>query len=252
MKIIEKLTTKANDNWNAPSVTIAFLGDSVTQGCFELYLKEDGNIETVFDKNSSYPVYLGQLLSVLYPTVPVNLINGGVSGGNAAHGLSRLEQDVLCHRPDLTVVCFGLNDCHAGDEKIPRYVNALDGIFTRLQEEGSEIIFMTPNMMCTRLSCLLKNDKELEFAEKICTLQNNGTLTRYLNAAKELCQKKNIPVCDVYAKWQTMHAAGVDVTTLLSNYMNHPTREMNRLFAISLVETMMGGNDCGSDHEKAV
>ena len=35
-----------------------------------------------------------------------------------------------------------------------------------------------------------------------------------------------------------MYECGVDVTELLSNKINHPTREMNWLFAYSLVETM--------------
>ena len=33
MKILEKLAAKAADNSGAPGVTLAFLGDSVTQGC---------------------------------------------------------------------------------------------------------------------------------------------------------------------------------------------------------------------------
>ena len=31
---------------------------------------------------------------------------------------------------------------------------------------------------------------------------------------------------------------GVDTTILLANRINHPTREMNWLFAVSLLETM--------------
>ena len=48
MKIIDKLNAK-QDIYGEKPVTIAFLGDSVTQGCFECYIKEDGKIETVFD-----------------------------------------------------------------------------------------------------------------------------------------------------------------------------------------------------------
>ena len=44
MKIMNRIHEKANDNANKPGVTIAFLGDSVTQGCFELYKKSDGSI----------------------------------------------------------------------------------------------------------------------------------------------------------------------------------------------------------------
>lgn len=55
MEIVQKLAARAADNWNAGAVTIAFLGDSVTQGCFELYKKSDGSVETYFDKNSAIP-----------------------------------------------------------------------------------------------------------------------------------------------------------------------------------------------------
>ena len=50
MKIIEKMKAKAKDNFNREGVTIAFLGDSVTQGCFELYKKSETEIETVLIK----------------------------------------------------------------------------------------------------------------------------------------------------------------------------------------------------------
>lgn len=239
MKIAQKLAQKANDNHHAPAVTIAFLGDSVTQGCFELYLKEDGTYNTVFDKNSAYHNYVAKILSVLYPSVPVNIINAGISGDNAPHGLERLEQDVLRYSPDLTVVCFGLNDCGKKAEGLDNYINALKGIFDRLQQSGSEIIFMTPNMMATKVSEKMLEPTFRQIAENTSKLQNGGVLDMYLDGAKALCREQNIPVCDCYAKWKAMHEAGVNVTELLSNKINHPTREMNWLFAMSLVETML-------------
>ena len=36
-----------------------------------------------------------------------------------------------------------------------------------------------------------------------------------------------------------MNELGVDTTELLSNYINHPKREMHWLFASSLVDAMM-------------
>ena len=67
MKIVEKMAKKAKDNWNEPGVTIAFLGDSVTQGCFELYRKGEDGFETYFDKNGAYHLYLSKILSVPLP-----------------------------------------------------------------------------------------------------------------------------------------------------------------------------------------
>ena len=103
-KFIEKIVAKQNANYDNPGVTVAFLGDSVTQGCFEVYKKTADSIETVFDKKSAYHTYFAEIFSVLCPTVPVSIINAGISGGSAPHALDRLERDVLKHNPDLVVV----------------------------------------------------------------------------------------------------------------------------------------------------
>ncbi len=239
MKIIEKIAAKGRDRQGCPTPTIAFLGDSVTQGCFEVYYKNNGNLEAVFDKSSAYHKYLYDILSVLFPESPVNIINAGISGDNAPRGLERLERDVLSHHPDLTVVCFGLNDCNQGVEKLERYTTALDGIFTKLLKAGGEVILLTPNMMNTEVSCHLQGENLRAFAAKIAERQNAGVLDAYVEAARKVARDHGIPVCDVYAKWKQMARLGVDTTDLLANYINHPTREMNRLFAYSLIETMM-------------
>ena len=238
MRISEKIARRAKDNWNEPGVTIAFLGDSVTQGCFGSTLT--GDYSPFFDKDHAYHADLAHLFAVLYPGVPVNIIPAGVSGGNAQHGLERLEREVLSHNPDLTVVCFGLNDSGGGEEKLPVYLEALEGIFTKLKAADCEIIFMTPNMMCTDVSPLLLDDHLKKVAEGCAKRELDGGMALYLDAAKDLCAKHGVTVCDCYARWRRLYETGANITELLSNKINHPTREMNWLFAISLAETMLG------------
>lgn len=237
-KIMQKIAQKAKDNFNQGAVTMAFLGDSVTQGCFEIYRKNDGTLETVFDPEHAYHRYLAKIFSVLFPSVPVNIINAGISGGNASQGLERLERDVLCHRPDLTVVCFGLNDAWRGPDGIADYTRCLSGIFNALQENGSEVIFMTPNMMAAEVSCHLP-EHFFPDARGAVKVQNDGIMDEYMDAARELCARMEVPVCDCYAKWKRLQASGADVTDLLANYINHPNRDLNWLFAISLTEMLL-------------
>ena len=238
MKIIEKFVAKANDNAGNRTPVIAFLGDSVTQGYFEIIPASGGGFVNVPDGENVYHACLSRMLSLLYPTVPVNMINAGVAGMDATHGLSRIERDVLSYNPDLTVVCFGLNDCGNGDEGIEKYVASLEGIFRKLREAGSEIIFMTPNMMATKISPTL-HESFIELAGKISERQISGIFDRYIDAARELCKEENIPVCDCYAKWKKLKESGVDITELLANKINHPVREMHNMFATALLETMM-------------
>ena len=239
MKIMKLLAEKGKDRWGKKSPTIAFLGDSVTQGCFEIYTKNDGSIETVFDKNSTYHGYLNQILTELFPDTTLNIINAGISGDRAPLGAQRLQRDVLDYNPDLTVVCYGLNDNGWGKENLHLYTDALEDIFTRLKAAGGEVIFMTPNMQNTEISCHIGNEKIRNIAENVMNSQNSGNLDFYLDAAKEIAKKHDVKICDVYAKWKKMAALGVNTTELLSNKINHPTRKMNWLFATSLLDTML-------------
>jgi len=236
MQIIEKFAARAKDNWNEPGVTIAFLGDSVTQGCFGS--AKTGDPGPFFDKEYAYHADFARIMNKLYPSVPVNIINAGVSGGNILHGLERLDRDVIAHKPDLTVICFGLNDCSWGKERLQEYTSALGQIVEKLQAAGSEVIFMTPNMMCTGLSDLLMIEDLRAKIDSFCKRETEGILAMYVEAAKEICHAYKVPVCDCYAKWRRMYECGVDITELLSNKINHPARDMHWLFAVSLVETI--------------
>ena len=240
MKIINKIVARADGSTlsKVKLPTIAFLGDSVTQGCFELYRSLENCADTVFDQSSAYHTYLKQMLNHIYPKAAVTIVNAGISGDNTTGGLSRLERDVLSQNPDLTVVCFGLNDSNWGMDGVEKYKNNLREIFKKLLDAGSEVIFMTPNMMNTRVSYLIKEQMFIDVAQSTMKHQNEGVMDAYMDAARDAAGEFGIPVCDVYAKWQKMASYGTDVTALLSNYINHPIRQMNWLFAHSLLETM--------------
>ena len=240
MKIMEKFRQKMWDPFGKEAVTIAFLGDSVTQGCFEVYTTEDAGLETVYDTENAYHTHLRKLLNHLYPKVPLNIINAGISGGTAGDGAARLQRDVLRFSPDLCVVCFGLNDsCNPAEDAPEAYRAALADIFTRLRQQSIEVIFMTPNMMCTAVSPSIEDETIRGTAASVVQVQNSGRLEQFLTIGKETAAALDIPVCDCYAKWQRLATFGVDTNALLANGINHPTRDMNWLFALSLAETMM-------------
>ena len=240
MKIIEKIANKSKNLMNGDIPTIAFLGDSVTQGCFEVYMPEDNNVETVYDAENAYHHQVAKIFSMLYPNTPINIINAGISGDNARHGYERLKKDVLRFSPDLVVVSFGLNDATNGqDEGIEAYKTALKNIFTDVKNAGSEVIFLTENMMNTYIFYGMKDKFIKDIAQQTMDTENSGMLKKYFEAAKVTAKECGVAVCDVYSKWRTLAKNGVDTTALLSNDINHPAREMNWLFAYSLVETMM-------------
>ena len=238
MKIIEKLAAKEHDMYGKPPVTIAFLGDSVTHGCFEVYRVGENGLDTVFEAENSFSHKVKTILHTLFPRTQINVIGAGISGDNATGGLSRLERDVLPYHPDLTVVCFGLNDSCGGPDGLTRYHDSLTAIIEKLRAADSEVILMTPNTMCFHTSPHCRDPFFVRLAEQFAEIMHNGTLDRYMDAARAVARETDTPLCDVYRMWQIMEKAGVDTTELLANSLNHPTRELHWLFADELVKTM--------------
>ena len=237
MKIIEKLTAK-KEMFPNPPVTIAFFGDSVTQGCFECYTLENDRLETVFDYSSAYSTRLREILSLLYPNVQVNIINSGISGGSTPGALMRLERDILRYHPDLVVVSFGLNDCCHPNITLAQYMDNLRQIFAQIKDIGAEIIFLTQNYMNTYASYRNPNDFLRELSKTHMDFQVDGTLKKYMQAAVSVAREFDSKICDLYSIWEKLDQSGVDTTELLANKINHPIREFHYYMAIKLLETM--------------
>lgn len=237
MNIIRKIIAKKNDVNKTAPITIAFFGDSVTQGCFELYKTGKESFETEFCIEDGYHTKLRSILQMLYPSVPINMIHAGISGDSAEGGLSRVERDVCAYKPDLTVFCFGLNDCCGGMKNLDNYKNAVRGIIKKLKACGTEIIFMTPNVMADSVSPEVTDPFVRKmFADMINSSENS--LGKYVESAKEICNEEEIEVCDCYKIWNVLKENEVDTNRLLSNRINHPAEKMHWLFAIKLAETI--------------
>ena len=240
MEFLQKLCAKHNDKYGKPPVTIAFLGDSVTQGCFEVYETGGGGLDTVYEPENNYASKTASILRQLCPGAQLNVIAAGISGDSAPNGNNRRDRDVLPYKPDLTVVCYGLIESGGGLNGIDRYTTALESIFTRLREAGSEVIFMTPNTMNWNTSCQISSELFRRLAVQFAKVMEDGILDAYIDAAKATAEKCGVPVVDCYSKWKAMEAAGINTTELLSNKLNHPTRDMHWLFAWMLVQQIIG------------
>ncbi|MBQ1245443.1 MAG: SGNH/GDSL hydrolase family protein [Clostridia bacterium] len=230
MHFIQQLRNATYPNTGAP--VIAFLGDSVTHGAFELV--DHGSYNCNFDHDAVYHARLRRMLLEVNPWLPVNIINAGVAGDNAPMGLARVERDVIAHKPDICVVNFCLNDLA---EPVEEYIAAMRSIFEKLLAAGIRPILLTPSMLNTYVHPDL-HPMYHEYAAQTAEWHKNGYMDAYVNAARAMAKEMGIPVADAYARWQAMEAAGADMTACLSNYINHPTREMHTLFAEALFEVL--------------
>ena len=230
MKIREKLALDRAGLTEHGPINIVIFGDSVSHGAFNGYI----------DFESVYWNLLRKRLNATRAYIPVNMICAAIGGTTASASLPRLGGQVLSHRPDLVIVCFGLNDVN-GEKQT--YLSALREIFSRILESGSEAVFLTPNMLNTRVADDTPRE-HLDYAYKTAEMQNSGRMDDYIDGARAVCRELGVPICDCYATWKRL-AETEDTTLLLANRINHPTPEMHALFADALFELLMDEGTVG-------
>ena len=226
MKITEKIKLDYHGLIEHGPINIVVFGDSVSHGSVG---PGEINYETV---------YWNRLRQKIRNYVPVNVINAAIGGITAGLSLERFESQVLSHNPDLLIICFGLNDVNGSLEG---YLDPLRVFFEKGKESGAQVIFMTPNMLNTYVA----DDVETiykDYAFVTAQMQNEGKMDLYIESAVKLAKEMGIEVCDCYSKWKELSKTQ-DVTMLLANRINHPTKEMHELFAQSLFELIFEGSE---------
>lgn len=229
MNVREKLNMDKNALIANGAINIVAFGDSVTHGALNGF----NDYETV------YWNLLKKKLNAVRDSIPVNVIDSGIGGIDARASLDRIERDVTSHHPDLVIVCFGLNDVNG---TVENYVESLRIIFEKCRQCGADVIFMTPNMLNTYVADDVPSEHK-SYAVKTAQYQNEGKMDEFIAAAVKTANELNVTVCDCYSQWKKMYENGVDTTKLLINRINHPDREMHRLFADMLFDIIMEGSE---------
>ena len=132
------ISARADDDPFADGNTVLFLGDSITQ-------------------NGRYVAFVETYLWATHPDREVEIVNLGVSGETASgdnetlkrrpwiHG--RLDAVLEAVTPDVTFVCYGMNDgiYHPpSPERFAHFRWGIDGIVKALEAKGSKVYLITP------------------------------------------------------------------------------------------------------------
>lgn len=80
------------------SLTIGFLGGSITQG----------SLASEHKKTYAYRVY--SWWKETFPQAEFAYVNGGIGGTTSHYGAARAVADLLMYQPDFVVVDFSVND----------------------------------------------------------------------------------------------------------------------------------------------
>ena len=173
MKINDKILLERKGLEEEGPITIVAFGDSVTHGAVA-----PGEI----DYETAYWNVLRKKILSVRNYVPVNVINAGIGGITAKGSLNRMDKQVFAHNPDLVIVCFGLNDVNGTLED---YLASLKTIFEKCKETGVDTIFMTPNMLNTRV-CEDAPEEFKDYAKITAEYQTGGRMDLYMENAVKL------------------------------------------------------------------
>ena len=163
------------------------------------------------DTFHAYPHLVHKALNQRFPYAVTNVIVTAIGGETSPLGAARFERDVLCHRPDLVVIDYGLNDRSI---TLAEAEKAWRGMIEKALQYGTPLILMTPSWDLTYFS------------------QDDLWHSLRAHAAQErsLAAEYGVALGDTFAAFQRYIDAGGDLQDLLS-HVNHPSPLGHQLIA---------------------
>ena len=201
---IEALKRQWPDN---RTVNIVCHGHSVPAGYFAT---------PMVDTFNAYPHLLHVGLKHRFRFAVVNVIVTAIGGENSESGADRFERDVLCHRPDVVTLDYGLNDRPIGLERARA---AWRSMIEDAASAGVKVILLTPTADATQRATYAGDDR--------------ADLPRHAEQIRELASEREIALADSLAAFEQYQQAG-DLSDLLS-WRNHPNRNGHELVARELL-----------------
>lgn len=139
--------------------------------------------------------YLEALLTSQFPNLDLKFRNLGWSGdnvfglsravfGDQENGFRRLENDLLIADPTLVIVCYGFNESFKGKEFIPEFKSGLENLSRVIEENQSDIMFISP-MLMEKLAPPLPDPRE-----------QNELIQVYSQIVRQFAAEKGYPFID--------------------------------------------------------
>lgn len=169
------------------------------------------------DTFNAYPHLLHKGLKELYPFAVINVIVTAIGGEHSASGAKRFHEDVLCHKPDVVTIDYGLNDRRIGFLEAE---TAWRSMISESLESNAKVILLTP----TPDTSGLKDPG----AENWMALQGHAAQIR------ELSDEFGIGLADSMSAIERHSDTSGDITDFLS-WSNHPNRKGHKIVATELM-----------------
>lgn len=195
--------------------TIVFLGDSITQ-------------QGAGPKG--YVTLFRKAIEKARPDSGIKVIGAGIGGHKVPDLESRLDKDVLAHKPNVVVIYIGINDVwhsqNGRGTKIDNYGTGLANLVKRCQDAGARVVLATPSVIGEKADGSNGMDKMLdEFAavSRQVAMANGATLLDLRKSFLDHLQSYNV--------------AGEEEGILTTDGV-HLNDEGNRFVAVRMLEAV--------------
>ena len=206
---LSEVITELQKHWpENRSVNLVFHGHSVPSGYFAT---------PRVDTFHAYPHLLHRILKERFPFAVMNAICTAIGGEDAQSGAARFEDEVLCYRPDVLCIDYGLNDRRAGLD-IARI--AWSSMIAQAVAHDIPVILLTPNWDTTQLADADATEKQ--------------KLVDHTALIRELAFHYDVGLADSFAAYEAACQSEP-----LQNYLswsNHPNAAGHQLIADRLAE----------------
>lgn len=232
-RFCERIRKKNADQKSCGPIVLVAFGDSVTMG---------STANGLFIPEEVYHNRLKKMFSEAFPgpaSATLSVINAGIGGDTATMALQRIERDVIRYQPDLVMVSFAGNDYSFEPQLVQRFEDSTRAIIRTIRAKTpADIILLTSTRMASSENA---NTSDKGYLHVLMQFQNEGVVEQYADIVRKLGREEDVPVADVYAKWEELAAAGLDTTGLLANGLNHPTAEMHKIPANEIFQIIFAG-----------
>ena len=186
------------------TVNLGFHGHSVPAGYFATPF-----VHTL----DAYPQQVLSGLKERFPFAVINCIVTAIGGENSEQGAARFTPEVLCHRPDVVVIDYALNDRGLGLTRAEKSWRAM--IETGLVY-GAKLILLTPT-----------HD---QYSIKTGDPSFDSDLSQHANQVRALADEYHLGLVDSDAAFQRYRNGEGHLYDLLS-HVNHPNRKGHGIVA---------------------
>lgn len=170
----------------------------------------------------AYPEMLQISLQKLHPKATITVRNAGISGDTSKGGLTRLERDVLAHKPHLVTIMFGMNDL----VRVPvaDFIANMKQIIQRCHDAGAEVVLCTQNSI-------------VDSPQRPVT-----KLAEYSQAIRDLAKTESLGLADCHAAFEAVRAKDPNEWSFLLSDAIHPNMDGHKLFAETISKAITGND----------